>query len=109
MIAFWVVAGVLAAVASGLVLFRAAAAARVVAVDPTPAVYRRQLAEIDELAERGLLAEGERKVAYAEAARRLLGAADAPAEAWNADAASRKPILAVVLAAAAAALAIYVA
>ena len=85
MIAFWVVAGVLAAAAAGLVLFRAAGAAHETTVDPTPLVYRRQLAEIDELAERGLIGETERKSAHAEAARRLLAAADAPkaACAWG--------------------------
>lgn len=108
MIVFWVVAGVLAAVAGGLVLFRAAGAARDDAADPTPAVYRRQLAEIDDLAERGLIGEPERKTAHAEAARRLLGAADAPHQAWTVDADSRKPVLAAVLAASAAALGVYV-
>jgi cytochrome c-type biogenesis protein CcmH len=108
MMVFWVVAGVFAAAAAGLVLFRAAGAARDEAADPTPSVYRRQLVEIDELAERGLIGEAERKTAHAEAARRLLGAADAPHETWRADEQSRKPILITVLAASAAALAVYV-
>jgi cytochrome c-type biogenesis protein CcmH len=108
MITFWVVAGVLAAAAAGLVLLRAAAAARADLADPTSAVYRRQLSEIDELAERGLLAEAERKSAHAEAARRLLGAADAAALPWTAGAAGRRTALAAVVAAAAAALALYV-
>lgn len=108
MILFWVVAGVLAAAAGGLVLFRAAAAARETAPDPTPLVYRRQLAEIDELAERGLIGEAERKSAYAEAGRRLLGAADAAPQAWSSNGESRGPVLFTVLAACAAALAVYV-
>lgn len=108
MMLFWVVAGVLAAAAAGLVLSRAAGAARDLAADPTPIVYRRQLAEIDELAERGLIGENERKVAHAEAARRLLGAADAPQQTWSADARSGRAVLLTVLAASAAALAVYV-
>ncbi|MDB5447112.1 MAG: hypothetical protein JWQ97_2429 [Phenylobacterium sp.] len=107
MITFWVVAGVLAAAAAGLVLARAARAAREEAFDPTPAVYRRQLAEIDELAGRGLIGESERRIAHAEAARRLLGAADAPALAWSTDGEGRRPALIAVVVASAAALAIY--
>src|SRR5207248_1500006 len=71
--------------------------------------YRRQLAEIEELAERGLIGEAERKSARAEAGRRLLGAVDAPAQAWRADAESRRPALIAVLLAAAAALVVYIA
>lgn len=97
MIVFWVVAGVLASAAAGLVLFRAAAASREEAVDPTPAVYRRQLAEIDDLAERGLIAEVERRGAYAEAGRRLLGAADAPQQVWQAGADGRGLVMAAIV------------
>lgn len=78
---FWIVAGVLAAAAVALIVFRAAGAARAVAAgaeDPVLTVYRRQLAEIDDLADRGLLADGERRAAHAEAGRRLLKAADRP-------------------------------
>ncbi|HKR89736.1 MAG TPA: c-type cytochrome biogenesis protein CcmI [Phenylobacterium sp.] len=108
MIAFWVVAGVLAFAAAGLVLSRAANAAREEAVDPTPEVYRRQLAEIDDLAERGLIGEAERKGAYAEAGRRLLGAADAAPEAWQAGPAGRGFVMAAIVLASAGALAAYV-
>jgi cytochrome c-type biogenesis protein CcmH len=108
MIAFWVVAGVLAAAAAGLVLSRAARAALDEAVDPTPDVYRRQLAEIDDLAERGLIGDAERKIAHAEAGRRLLGAADAPAEVWQTGASGRGLVLAAIILASAAALVIYV-
>jgi len=76
---FWIVAGALAAAASALIVVRATRAARVAAEapeDPALAVYRRQLAEIDELAERGLLADEERRAAHAEAGRRLLSAAE---------------------------------
>jgi cytochrome c-type biogenesis protein CcmH len=108
MIAFWVVAGVLTAAAAGLILSRAArAAAQGEVLDPTPGVYRRQMAEIDELADRGLIAETERKNAHAEAGRRLLAAADAPGQAWTADSAARGPVLIAVALAAAVALGLY--
>jgi cytochrome c-type biogenesis protein CcmH len=76
MIVFWIAAAVLSALAALLVLYRAARLARLPAGDPTLEVYRRQLDEIDDLAERGLLADSERRAARAEAARRLLSAAD---------------------------------
>ncbi len=75
MITFSIAAVLLSALAAALILQRAAGAARRSDADPTLAVYRRQLSEIDDLAERGLLADGELKAARAEAARRLLGAA----------------------------------
>lgn len=77
MFGFWVAAAFLAAGASALMLLRAAG--RRVAVpsdDPSLNVYRRALAEIDEIAERGLLPADERRGARAEVARRLLAAAD---------------------------------
>ena len=112
MLIFWVVAGVLAAAAAGLILFRAARASGQVAAaaaDPASQLYRRQLSEIDELADRGLIAEPERKGAHAEAARRLLAAADAPAEPWSADPKSRAAVLLAGVAAPALALGLYVA
>ncbi len=85
MIAFWATAGVLSAAAALLVLMRAARAATLAEpADPMPVLYRRQLAEIGELADRGLLGAAERKSAEAEAARRLLDAADRPSEVWSA-------------------------
>ena len=83
MLLFWVVTGVLAAAAAGLILTRASRAAAPGA-DPSLALYRRQLTGIDDLSDRGLIPELERKSAYAEAARRLLVATDAPAETWTA-------------------------
>src|SRR6185369_5970490 len=77
--------------------------------DLTSDVYRRQLAEIDDLAERGLIGPGERKSAHAEAARRLLVAADAPRELWSAQPDGRQLVLVVVGLASAAALGLYVA
>ncbi|HTK34862.1 MAG TPA: c-type cytochrome biogenesis protein CcmI [Caulobacteraceae bacterium] len=78
---FWIVAGALAAATAALVVARAVAAAKVAAggvEDPTLPVYRRQLAEIDDLAARGLLGEADRRAAHAEAGRRLLAAAERP-------------------------------
>jgi cytochrome c-type biogenesis protein CcmH len=110
MILFWVVAGVLSAAAAGLILVSAArAASRAGSADPTLALYRRQLSEIDDLADRGLIAEGERKGAHAEAARRLLTAADHALGPWTADAGLRRPILAVAALAPLVALALYMA
>jgi cytochrome c-type biogenesis protein CcmH len=84
MIGVWIGAALLSALAAVLIVFRSArasAATAEVAEDPSLAVYRRQLTEIDDLAERGLLPEGEQGSARAEAARRLLTAADQPAPA----------------------------
>lgn len=108
MLVFWVVVGVLTAAAAGLILLRAAgAAADAGGADPSAAVYRRQLSEIDELAERGLMGEAERKAAHAEAGRRLLDAADAPARAWSAESGGRRVVLAAAVAAPALALGLY--
>lgn len=109
MILFWVAAGALSAAAAILMLLRAAqAAAQTGPVDTTSVFYRRQLAEIGDLADRGLIEPQERKSAEAEAGRRLLAAADAPSEAWS-TASSRLPILFVAIAAPALALGLYVA
>jgi cytochrome c-type biogenesis protein CcmH len=107
MIVFWVVAGVLAAAAAGLVLQRAASAAREDAFDPTRDLYRRQLAEIDELGDRGLIAETERRSAQAEAGRRLLRAAEAPQAEWRAGGDGRRFLLAAIGAASALAVGVY--
>ena len=76
MIGFWIAAAGLSAVVAALVLREAAHASLAVGDDASLAVHRRQLAEIDDLAERGLLGEAELKAARAEAGRRLLNAAD---------------------------------
>jgi cytochrome c-type biogenesis protein CcmH len=110
MIVFWAAAGVLTAAAAALILMRAAgAAASDVTGDPAAGLYRRQLSEIDELADRGLMGEAERKSAHAEAARRLLAATDAPAEAWSADPKARRPALLAVTAVPALTLGLYLA
>jgi cytochrome c-type biogenesis protein CcmH len=107
MIGIWVAAAVLAAGVGALILQRAArGAATANAADPQIDVYRRALAEIDDLADRDLLAEDERRGVRAEAARRLISSADrAPPPVG----ASRRPIvpLAVAVAVACASLAIY--
>lgn len=80
MITLWIAAAILAAGAAALIVQRGVAAAGANSrADPELAVYRRQLAEIDELAERGLLATDEQRSARAETGRRLLAAADAAA------------------------------
>ncbi len=84
MIGFWIAAGVLSALAAGLVLHRGATL-RPDLADSTMRLYQRQLAEIDDLADRGLIEGEARAQAHAEAARRLLAAAEAPEAPWSAD------------------------
>lgn len=108
MFLFWVVAGSLAAAAAALILFRAVGSlAATGAVDPAQVLYRRQLAEIDDLVERGLMGEAERKGAQSETGRRLLVASDNPAEIWNADPQARGPVLVAAAALPALTLAMY--
>lgn len=77
MVMFWILAALVSSAAALLMVSSASRAERrATAADPTIEVYRRQLLEIDELADRGLLGEEERKAARAEAGRRLLGEAD---------------------------------
>ncbi len=73
----WIVAALMASLSAGLVMHRAArGAAAAGAPDPALEVYRRQLAEIDDLADRGLMGDDERRAARAETGRRLLTQAD---------------------------------
>ena len=98
MIWLWIAAALVSAGLAALVVQRAArAAAAAGGENPALAVYRRQMAELDDLADRGLLAEGERRSVRAETGRRLLAAAGRQEPALSA----AKP--GVVLAAAAAA------
>ena len=77
MLVFWVAAAILSLVAAAMVVVGARKAARAPAeADPTLGLYQRQLAEIDDLVDRGLLDPTERRTAHAEAGRRLLAAAD---------------------------------
>ncbi|MBX3482460.1 c-type cytochrome biogenesis protein CcmI [Phenylobacterium sp.] len=108
MLLFWAVAGVLAAAAAGLILMRAAGAAgEAAAADPAPVLYKRQLSEIGDLVDRGLMGEAERKGAEAEAARRLLAASDRIEAPWSADPRARAAVLVAVCAAPALALGLY--
>lgn len=99
MLLFWALAALLSGAAVALILFRAARAERGAgARDPALEVYRRQLGEIDEQAERGLLGPEEHKAARAEAGRRLLHEADVSAAAPAApSAAGRRLVLAAAL------------
>ncbi len=79
MFAFWIAAAALSAAAGWLLLRGARAGSlRAIGEDPALAIHRRQLAEIDDLAARDLLPEGEVRTARAEVGRRLLAAAEAP-------------------------------
>jgi cytochrome c-type biogenesis protein CcmH len=76
MIWLWVAAAIISAGAATLMVQRAARAANAKGgEDPALAVFRRQMAELDQLADRGLLAGAEQRIVRAEAGRRLLGAA----------------------------------
>lgn len=109
MIAFWVTAGMLSSATAVLILYRAAgAASRGAPADTTSIFYRRQLSEIGDLADRGLINADERKNAEVEAGRRMLAAADQPSEVWS-TAPSRLPIVAIAIAAPALALGLYMA
>lgn len=108
MITFAIAVVVLSALAAFLILQRASAIALRPETDPTVAVYRRQLTEIDDLADRGLLAESELRAAKTEAARRLLGAAKAHApSAGGVSRAARLSVLAGAVAAPLLAAALY--
>jgi cytochrome c-type biogenesis protein CcmH len=110
MIGFWILAALVSVGAALLILLRAAGVRGDAGADPTRRVYARQLKEIDEQAARGLLDEAERKAAYAEAARRLIRAAETPEPAAGADAAQgRRLVLATVLIAPVLALGVYLA
>jgi cytochrome c-type biogenesis protein CcmH len=73
---FSTAAALLSAAAAALVMWRARGPGGPPAQSPDVAVYRRHLAEQDELKARGLLGEAEWKAARAEAGRRLLATAD---------------------------------
>jgi cytochrome c-type biogenesis protein CcmH len=108
---FWIAAGGLAAAAAALILARAAAAARTAASpteDPTLSIYRRQLGELDALAGRGVMGSDELQAAKAEAARRLLSAAEVKRRAERPGGRrARTAVLVAAVATAAAALVLY--
>ena len=78
MIWLWIAAALISAALAVLIVQRAVSAAAGAgrADNPALAVYRRQMAELDELAERGVLADAERRSVRAETGRRLLAAAE---------------------------------
>jgi cytochrome c-type biogenesis protein CcmH len=69
---FWIAAGVLAGAAALLVMLTARRAATAGSEDAALRLHRRQLAEIDDLSERGLLNDQDKAAVRAEAARRLI-------------------------------------
>jgi cytochrome c-type biogenesis protein CcmH len=97
MIMFWIVAALIAAGAAVLMAQTAARAASADGDDPARSVYRRQLAELDDLVARGLMSEADLQTTRAETGRRLLRLSQAPATAGTA----RSSPLAITLAAAA--------
>jgi cytochrome c-type biogenesis protein CcmH len=105
MIWLWIAAALVSAGMAALIVQGAARAARTRrAENPSLAVYRRQMAEIDDLAARGLLAEADRRGIRAETGRRLLSAAartEAPLEAASPTAtlilAALAPLLALAI------------
>jgi len=105
-ILFWPAAAALVAACVLVLLWYGARAARAAGVqqeDPSRAVYRRQLSDLDEMVERGVLDESERDAARAEAARRLLAEPGAGEE----KAGSRRWPLAIAAAIGLAALLLY--
>jgi cytochrome c-type biogenesis protein CcmH len=108
MIVFWIAVGVMSAAVAGFILRRAARAAAAGGdADSTLPLYQRQLSEIEDLADRGLIAADERRSAHAEAARRLLSAAESAGPAWTVSATSRPVLVALAVAGPVAALGLY--
>jgi cytochrome c-type biogenesis protein CcmH len=91
MIAFWIAAAGLSVVTAGLVLREAARARPVDDTETRLEPHRRRLAEVERLAQDGLLAEDELKAARAEAGRGLLAAAE-QSETWSRDGAGARKI-----------------
>ncbi|MDH4385973.1 MAG: c-type cytochrome biogenesis protein CcmI [Caulobacter sp.] len=107
MIFFWVIAAGLSAAAGGLVLLSAQKMRQASSVveDPAVSLLRRQMSEIDDLVARGLLDSVERDGSRAEAARRLLSAAERPARQRKSG--GDRVVLAAAVLAPAAAVALY--
>jgi cytochrome c-type biogenesis protein CcmH len=91
MIAFWISAAGLSAAAGALVLRNAARSSVADGVPSDIQAHKKQLTEIDRLAEGGLLDAAERDAARAEAGRRLLSAAET-VEIWDVDDEGRRRI-----------------
>jgi cytochrome c-type biogenesis protein CcmH len=80
MIGFWIAAVLLSVAAAGLVIAGALRLSAREGADPAQQLRRRQLAEIEDLIGRGVMAPEEARAIRTEASRRLLAAAsDAPA------------------------------
>lgn len=108
MIVFWIAVGVMSAAVAGFILRRAARAAAAGGdADSTLPLYQRQLSEIEDLADRGLIAADERRSAHAEAARRLLSAAESAGPAWTVSSTARPLLLALAVVGPVAALGLY--
>lgn len=105
---FWIVAALLAALAVGVVLLRAARAP-VAPERPELQVYRRQLTELEELRGRGVLDDPGYASAEAEAARRLLKAGEDVGPAERTSPNDRRVVLIAAVVTAALALAVYLA
>lgn len=84
MIGFWLIVALFATLAGLAVSWRAAVADRSAQTPhepPSMAVYRRQIAELDDLADRGLISSDDVAATRAEASRRLLSAAETASDA----------------------------
>jgi cytochrome c-type biogenesis protein CcmH len=110
MVLFWVAAAALSLAAAILIVRGASRAAHApLDSDPSLGLYQRQLSEIDDLVERGVLGEGERRAARAEAGRRLLAAADRKEPQVATGRPARPLLIAAAVAAPLAAAAVYLA
>lgn len=107
MLAFWLITGLIAAVAAVTVLAFAARAAAASGRPPAQEAAARQFDELDALRDRGLLEEENWRVARAEAARRLLKETVPPVGPRAAAPAHRLWVLAGVAATAALAIGLY--
>ena len=96
MILFLITAALMSTAAAAAVLRGAAVGERATgAENAAQGLHRRELAEVDDLSERGLLAEEDRVALRAEAARRLLAAAEGPALAVTGSKGDRRTVLAI--------------
>jgi cytochrome c-type biogenesis protein CcmH len=108
MLVFWVAVAALSLAAAAMMVAGAARAARGDGeADPTLDLYRRQMGELDDLADRGLLSEAELRAARAEAGRRILTAAERDVPLERAGKPSLRAAIAAVVGVPVAALTLY--
>jgi cytochrome c-type biogenesis protein CcmH len=107
MVMFWIATAVLVAAAVALIMVRARSTSLAQDDDSARRLYQRQLAEIDDLVDRGLIPVAERQGAFSEAARRLVKVKSQPS-ASPASARSRLSVVAAGGVAAVFALFIYI-